>query len=192
MDFYMPTKVHLEKGCVKKYTKELTSLGTKALIVTGRSSSKKNGSLSDVTQVLTSEGVLYIIFDEIEENPSVETVMKGAKIGIEEHVDFVIGIGGGSPLDAAKGIALMIANPEDNESLLYEARPARHLPMVAVTTTAGTGSEVTPWAVLTRHSERTKQSITHRIFPDLALVDHTWPLFLETFSYVQQLMHYLI
>lgn len=177
MDFYMPTKVHLEKGCVKKYTKELTSLGTKALIVTGRSSSKKNGSLSDVTQALTSEGVLYIIFDEIEENPSVETVMKGAKIGIDEHVDFVIGIGGGSPMDAAKGIALMIANPEENESLLYESRPAPYLPVVAVPTTAGTGSEVTPWAILTRHDERTKQSIAHRIFPTLALVDYSYMAF---------------
>ena len=177
MDFYMPTKVHLEKGCVKKYTKELTSLGTKALIVTGRSSSKKNGSLSDITNALTSEGVLYIIFDEIEENPSVETVMKGAKIGIQEHADFVIGIGGGSPMDAAKAIALMIANPEESESLLYESRPAPVLPVVAVPTTAGTGSEVTPWAVLTRHSERTKQSISHRIFPTLALIDHSYMAF---------------
>ena len=177
MDFYMPTKVHLEKGCVKKYTKELTSLGTKALIVTGRSSSKKNGSLSDVTQALTSEGVLYIMFDEIEENPSVETVMKGAKIGIDEHVDFVIGIGGGSPMDAAKGIALMIANPEENESLLYESRPAPYLPVVAVPTTAGTGSEVTPWAILTRHDERTKRSLAHRIFPTLALVDYSYMAF---------------
>ncbi|MBE5956191.1 MAG: iron-containing alcohol dehydrogenase [Lachnospiraceae bacterium] len=177
MDYYMPTKVHLEKDSVKKHTKELTALGTKALIVTGRSSSKKNGSLNDVTQALTSEGVLYIIFDEIEENPSVETVMKGAKIGIEEHVDFVIGIGGGSPMDASKGIALMIANPEENESLLYDSRPARHLPVVAVPTTAGTGSEVTPWAILTRHDERTKQSIAHRIFPTLALVDHSYMAF---------------
>lgn len=177
MDFYMPTKVHLEKGCVKKYTKELTALGTKALIVTGRSSSKKNGSLSDVTQALTSEGVLYIIFDEIEENPSVETVMKGAKLGIDEHVDFVIGIGGGSPMDASKGIALMIANPEENESLLYESRPAPCLPVVAIPTTAGTGSEVTPWAILTRHDERTKQSIAHRIFPTLALVDYSYMAF---------------
>lgn len=177
MDFYMPTKVHLEKGCVKKHTKELTSLGTKALIVTGRSSSKKNGSLSDITNALTSEGVLYIIFDEVEENPSVETVMKASKIGIEEHVDFVIGIGGGSPMDAAKAIALMIANPDETEKLLYESRPAPVLPVVAVPTTAGTGSEVTPWAVLTRHSERTKQSISHKIFPTLALIDHSYVAF---------------
>lgn len=174
MDFYMPTKVHMEKDCIKKHAKELTTLGTKALIVTGHSSSKKNGSLTAVTEALSSEGVLYVIFDEIEENPSVETVMKAAALGIEEHVDFVIGIGGGSPMDAAKAIALMTANPEENESLLYESRPAPVLPVAAVPTTAGTGSEVTPYAILTLHSEQTKRSISHRIFPVLALADYSY------------------
>lgn len=177
MDFYMPTRVHMEKGCVKKYAKELTSLGTKALIVTGHSSSKKNGSLNDVTEVLSSQGVFYVIFDEIEENPSVETVMKAAALGIDEHVDFVIGIGGGSPMDASKAIALMIANPESNESLLYESTPAPVLPVVAIPTTAGTGSEVTPYSILTLHKEQTKRGISHRIFPVLALVDHTYLAF---------------
>lgn len=177
MDFYMPTKVHMEKDCVKKHKKELTSLGTKALIVTGHSSSKKNGSLNNVTEALSSEGVLYVIFDEIEENPSVETIMKAATLGIEEHVDFVIGIGGGSPMDASKAIALMIANPQENESLLYESKNAPVLPVVAVPTTAGTGSEVTPYAILTLHSEQTKRGISHRIFPVLALVDYTYLTF---------------
>ena len=177
MDFYMPTKVHMEKDCVKKHKKELTSLGTKALIVTGHSSSKKNGSLNNVTEALSREGVLYVIFDEIEENPSVETIMKAATLGIEEHVDFVIGIGGGSPMDASKAIALMIANPQENESLLYESKNAPVLPVVAVPTTAGTGSEVTPYAILTLHSEQTKRGISHRIFPVLALVDYTYLTF---------------
>lgn len=174
MDFYMPTKVHMEKDCIKKHTKELTALGTKALIVTGHSSSKKNGSLTAVTEALSSEGVLYVIFDEIEENPSIETVMKAQALGIEEHVDFVIGIGGGSPMDASKAIALMIANPNENASVLYESRLLPHLPVAAVPTTAGTGSEVTPYAILTIHSEKTKRSISHRIFPVLALVDFTY------------------
>lgn len=174
MDFYMPTIVRMETDCVKKHTKELTSLGTKALIVTGHTSSKKNGSLGDVTEALSSQGVLYVIFDEIEENPSVETVMKASALGIEEHVDFVIGIGGGSPMDASKAIALMIANPQDNETLLYESRPAPALPVVAVPTTAGTGSEVTPYSILTLHSEKTKRGISHRIFPTLALIDSSY------------------
>lgn len=177
MDFYMPTKVHFEKGCIKKHGKELTSLGTKALIVTGRHSSKKNGSLNDVTSTLAAEGVFYVIFDEVEENPSVETVMKAASLGIEEHVDFVIGVGGGSPMDAAKAIAVMIANPNESDALLYEAKNVPILPVVAIPTTAGTGSETTPWAVITRHDLQTKQSISHKVFPTLALVDYTYLAF---------------
>lgn len=177
MEFYMPTKVYVEKGSVKKHAKELASLGTKALIVTGRNSSKKNGSLNDVTKALSSEGVLYVIFDEVEENPSVETVMKATLLGIEEHVDFVIGIGGGSPMDAAKAIAVMVANPSESDALLYESRKVPILPVVAVPTTAGTGSETTPWAVITRHSHKTKQSISHRVYPTLSLVDFTYLAF---------------
>ena len=177
MNFYMPTKVYLEKGCVRKHAKELASFGTKAMIVTGRNSSKKNGSLNDVTAALNEEGTSYIIFDEIEENPSVETVMKAAAVAIEEHVEFIIGLGGGSPMDAAKAIALMAANPAEEASLLYESRNMPALPVVAVPTTAGTGSEVTPYSILTLHDEKTKRSISHRIFPVLALADYSYIAF---------------
>lgn len=177
MDFYMPANVHFEKGCIKKHAKELTALGTKALIVTGRNSSKKNGSLNEVTKALTSEGVLYVIFDEVEENPSVETVMKAAALGIEEHVDFIIGIGGGSPMDAAKAIAVMAANPQENATLLYTSKNVPILPVAAIPTTAGTGSETTPWAVITRHEHKMKQSISHKVFPTLALVDYSYLAF---------------
>ena len=177
MEFYLPTKVYVEKNSVKNHGKEMAALGTKALIVTGRNSSKKNGSLKDVTNTLSAEGVMYVIFDEVEENPSVECVMKAAQLGIEEHVDFVIGIGGGSPMDAAKAVAVMAANPYEDASLLYESRPVPMLPVVEVPTTAGTGSETTPWAILTRHSHKTKQSISHRVYPTVSLVDYTYLAF---------------
>lgn len=173
----MPTKVYVEKNSVKKHGKELAALGTKALIVTGHNSSKKNGSLNDVTKTLAAEGVMYVIFDEVEENPSVESVMKATQLGLEEHVDFIIGIGGGSPMDAAKAVAVMVANPSEDASLLYESRTVSILPVVEVPTTAGTGSETTPWAILTRHSHKTKQSIAHRVYPTLSLVDYTYLAF---------------
>lgn len=174
MKLYMPTLVYHEQNCVKQHSKELASIGTKALIVTGRHSSKQNGSLRDVEQALTEHGIPYVIFDEIEENPSVETVMKARKIGIAEKVDFVIGVGGGSPMDASKAIALMITNKEAQASILYEAVELPCIPVVAVPTTAGTGSEVTPYAILTLHEQKTKRSISHKIFPVLALVDSTY------------------
>lgn len=171
MKFYMPTKVYCENDCVAKHAKELAALGSKALIITGRHSSRINGSLDDVIKALDSEQTPWIIFDDIEENPSIETVMKATAVGIENQVDFVIGLGGGSPMDAAKAIAMMIANPDKDETVLYNNLELLNLPVAEIPTTAGTGSEVTPWAILTIHSQRTKKSISHQIFPALALMD---------------------
>lgn len=171
MLLFMPTKVYSEKDCVKNHGKELASYGKKALLVTGKHSAKENGSLADVLAALEAENLDYVQFDEIEENPSVETIMKARTFGLQEKVDFVIGIGGGSPLDAAKAISLMIANPQKTEEALYEAASLPYLPVVCVPTTCGTGSEVTPYAILTLHKQKTKQSISHRIYPQLALLD---------------------
>ena len=174
MNLYIPTLIYSEKGCVKNHGKELAVAGNKAFIITGKHSSRVNGSLKDVTDVLEAEGKAYVIFDDIEENPSIETVMKAREIGINEHVDYVIGIGGGSPLDACKAIAMMIANPQENEKVLYENKPLRALPVITVPTTAGTGSEVTPYSILTIHENRTKKSISHKIYPVMALIDYTY------------------
>ena len=171
MLLYMPTKVYSEAGCVKKHGKEMVAFGNKAMLVTGKHSAKVNGSQKDVEEVLSQEGISYIIFDEVEENPSIETVMKAREIGIKEHVDFVIGIGGGSPLDAAKAIALMIANPKETEDVFYADKKLSHLPVVCIPTTCGTGSEVTPYSILTIHKKQTKKGIKHRVYPALALLD---------------------
>ena len=171
MRFFDPSNVFIEHDCVKAHKKELAAMGKKAFIITGRHSAKTNGSQDDVTDVLTEAGIPYIIFDEVEENPSVETVAKASAIGKEAGVDFVIGIGGGSPLDAGKAIALLVANPQETEECLYTRKNLKALPYAAVPTTCGTGAEVTPNAVLTRHALKTKGSISYQIFPDLALVD---------------------
>lgn len=170
MYFYLPTKIYSERDCVKKYAEEWTALGKHALIVTGRSSAY-NGSLADVTEALEERNTAYSIFNQVEENPSIETVMKAKMLGIQQQADFVIGIGGGSPMDAAKAIALMIAQKDQNEEFLYQKGTDEALPVVAVPTTCGTGSEVTPYSILTIHKEHTKASIAHRIFPRYALID---------------------
>jgi alcohol dehydrogenase len=108
----------------------------------------------------------------VEENPSVETVMKGRDLGLSRGADFVIGIGGGSPMDAAKAIALMIRCKDAGADYLYDSSAVTDaLPVVCIPTTCGTGSEVTAVSVLTRHSIRAKGSIPHKIFPRLALLD---------------------
>ena len=173
MRFYVPTDIYVEKDCVKNHAKELLAIGKRALIVTGHSSAKANGSLNDVTEVLNNGGVAYQIFDEVEENPSTDTVGKGAQIARDFGADFIIGIGGGSAIDAAKAMAILLVNPSVIADELHKApaKPLGHAPVVAVPTTCGTGSEATPVAIITNHKINLKKSIPHRIFPVLALVD---------------------
>lgn len=173
MRFYVPTDIYVEKDCVKNHAKEMLAVGKRALIVTGHSSAKANGSLNDVTEVLNDGGVAYQIFDEVEENPSTDTVGKGALAARNFNADFIIGIGGGSAIDAAKAMALLIVNPGLNADDLHKtpSHPLNHAPVVAVPTTCGTGSEATPVAIITNHKINLKKSIPHRIFPVLALVD---------------------
>ena len=173
MRFYVPTDIYVEKDCVKNHAKDLLAVGKRALIVTGHSSAKANGSLNDVTEVLNNGGVAYQIFDEVEENPSTDTVGKGAQIARDFGADFIIGIGGGSAIDAAKAMAILLVNPSVIADELHKApaKPLGHAPVVAVPTTCGTGSEATPVAIITNHKINLKKSIPHRIFPVLALVD---------------------
>ena len=172
MELYMPTKVYSEENCVIRHGAELSALGKKAMIVTGRSSAVKCGALQDVIQALGETP--YILFDRVEENPSIETVMEARKIAMENGVDFFIGIGGGSPMDASKAISLMTRNPQATEDVFYKAEPLPHFPVACVPTTCGTGSEVTPYAILTRHALQTKKGISHKIFPALALLDEKY------------------
>lgn len=169
-EFYMPAHMYCGKDCILENKEVFRSFGKKALIVTGRQSAKVNGAQADIVTALESVGKEWVLFDEIEENPSVETVVRAAEIGKAENVDFVIGIGGGSPMDAAKAIACLVANPEKDSSILF-GEPAPHLPVIAVPTTAGTGSETTQFSIVTLHEKRTKSSIAQKIFADASFLD---------------------
>lgn len=171
LKFFMPTKVLMGKGVVLNNSNLLKKFGNKALIVTGRYSSKKNGSLDDVVSALKKENMDYIIFDEIEENPSVESVAKAAQLGKNENVDFIIGIGGGSPLDASKAIGVMIKNKDLTSETLFSSEVLESIDIVCVPTTAGTGSETTQYAIITDHKNKTKRNLGQSIFAKLALVD---------------------
>ena len=170
--FYMPVRVFDEEDCINKNREELSKLGNKAMLVSGRNSARKSGALQDITEALNRLKISWVEFPEVEENPSVETVMKAREIGIAEKVDFVIGIGGGSPMDAAKAIALMIKNKEKNRHYLFEAgNSSAHLPLAMVPTTCGTGSEVTPFSILTNHAAHSKGGIPYKIFANVAFID---------------------
>ena len=171
MYFYIPTKIYQEEGCVRAHGQELAALGSRALIVTGKHSSRKNGSLQDAVSVLKEHNIPDLVFDDIEENPSVETVVKAKEAGLSFGADFLIGIGGGSPMDASKAIALWMKHPDQPAGFLYTKGDTDSLPVAAIPTTCGTGSEATPWAILTRHALKIKQGIARPVFPVLALCD---------------------
>lgn len=176
MFFNMTTIFYCEKNCVANHKDDLIKFGKKALIVTGKHSSKLNGSLKDVTDALDSNETEYLVYDKIEENPSVECIMDAVESAKSFSPDYVIGIGGGSPLDASKSIALMLANTDKSHLLLTDKSMPHNeaLPVVCVPTTCGTGSEVTPYSILTFHDKQTKSSIPHLIFPKLSLGDPTY------------------
>ena len=172
LNSYMPVKLVTGRGCVRSGAKELAKLGGACLIVTGRSSAKACGALQDVTDTLDANGQRWVLFDGIGQNPRLTDCMAAAEMAIAAGADFVLGIGGGSALDAAKCIAVLAANPGMTQAQLY-AFDWQNSPLkiAAVGTTAGTGSEVTKVSVITTPDGRKKSFHHEAIFPALSLGD---------------------
>lgn len=171
MQFYMPVRVYEGPECVRSHLEVFRGAGSRALLVTGRRAARDCGALADVCSVLDACGIGQMLYDEVEENPSVETVMQARSFGLSGGADLVIGIGGGSALDAAKAVALMLRHPAEDAAYLYGSSETDRLPLILIPTTCGTGSEVTGVSVLTIHARKTKGSISHSIFADAALID---------------------
>jgi alcohol dehydrogenase class IV len=170
--FFMPTKVYLGTDCIKQNMAEFGQWGKRAFVVTGRNSARVSGALADVTSVLEQQGIDYQVFDQIEENPSLAVVEAGGQAALQFKPDVVIGIGGGSPLDAAKAIAALAVNNIAARDLYDGGFAMQPLPLIAVPITAGTGSEVTPYSILTDDERQTKRSFAHPgIFPKIAFLD---------------------
>jgi len=191
---FMPVKLVTGAGCVRASAKELAKLGKVCLIVTGKKSAKASGALQDVTETLERNDQSWVLFDEIGQNPRLADCMAAAEKAIAAGADFVLGIGGGSALDAAKCISVLAANPGMTQAQLYAFDWANTpLKIVAVGTTAGTGSEVTKVSVITTPEGR-KKSIHHEaIFPALSLGDPSYtmsvPLMVTRATAVDVLAH---
>ena len=171
--YFMPTKVIAGQGCIVEQAAAMKALGTKALIVTGARSATLNGSQDDVVRALEANGQPYLVFNQVMSNPTVQCAYDGASMARENGCDFFIAIGGGSPMDAAKAMALLTAQDKEiPPAEIFSTAYTKALPVVAVPTTAGTGSEVTQYAILTNDAAETKTSIaTPLIFPALAYLD---------------------
>ena len=176
--YFMPADTYFGRNCISEHKEAMQKLGKKAMLVTGKHSAKKNGSQKDMTEALDALGIQWVLFDEIGENPDEDTICRGAALAVQEKVDFFIGIGGGSPMDASKAISVMAAHPEKGKNVFFEAGLSA-FPVVAVPTTAGTGSEVTQYSIVTFHEKRTKSSIAPKIFAKVAYLD---PKYMDTLS----------
>lgn len=153
-DFYMPTKVLFGPGRLNDLHLQILP-GKKALIVTSQGKSvKKYGYLQRVQNELDLAQVEYILFDQIRPNPTVENVMDGVQMAKNHGCDFVLALGGGSVMDCSKCIALMMENVGDiwdfSQSQHGKKQVPTHnaAPLVCITTSAGTASEVDMGAVI--------------------------------------------
>ena len=175
--FHVPTKVLFGAGVLKNLHEEKLP-GKKALVVISNGkSTRTNGSLAALEAELDAAGVAHVLFDKIQANPLEPTVQEGVEFGRAQGVDFVVGLGGGSVMDAAKAIAAMI--PQQGGRVwdymatgTSEHRPfnAPLLPFVAITTSAGTGSEVDAGSVITSPVTHEKGAFFSQC-PALAVVD---------------------
>lgn len=179
---YMPVQIVSGKDCLKNNYKLLENMGKSCLIVTGGSSAKKCGALSDAVEVLEKLGISYSVFDGITENPYTADCHRAGERAREIGADFILGIGGGSPLDASKAVAIYSSNPDLSPADIYLRKyDNKPLPVALVGTTSGTGSEVTGVAVLTDSSVNLKKSISgHDCYAVVSFCDYTYT---ETMPY---------
>ena len=161
--FYMPPVNLIGAGALTQAVVELSQLGFKhALIVTDKPLVEL-GYAGDLQQALAKHDIKSSLFDEVQANPTTGNVEAGLVQLREQQCDFVISLGGGSPHDCAKGIALVASNGgdiRDYEGVDRSAKP--QLPLVAINTTAGTASEVTRFCIITDEKTHIKMAIVDK------------------------------
>lgn len=158
--YYLPVNLIFGTGKLAELGPKTAEYGKKALIVTGQSSTKKSGLLDQAIALLKSSGVASVVFDRVEQNPLTSTAYRGAEIAKMEGCDVIVGIGGGSIMDAAKSIAFLAMNEGDIWDYIYNRKTSdKALPIILVPTTCGTGSEGNGFAVLSNPENGDKKSL---------------------------------
>ncbi len=177
-DFSIPTKVLFGVGKLDELKRENLFGKLALVVVSAEDAARGAGVLDRVLAALKHQNIEYMIFDKVRPNPSKSHVMEAAQLARDNFCDVVVGVGGASVVDSAKAIALMARNPGDLWDYVVtgsgKGRPVKNkaLPIVAVMTTAGTGSEIDPWLDVT--NEETREKIGFGVpstFPRLSVVD---------------------
>ena len=173
--YHVPTKLHFGVNVLAEAGALVRSFGTHALLVTMKIEPFMAPSLAILKKSLEDAGVAVSSFDGAIPNPTLASVEAGSRIAREAGVDVVVGLGGGSAMDTAKAIAVGATHDGSLWDYIWssDTQPSKKtLPIVAIPTTSGTGSQVTQVSVFTNEDKRYKAAIFNdEIFPDLAIVD---------------------
>ena len=177
--FDIPTKLRFGSGALNSLHKMGLSGKTALIVITNGKSTQRNGYLARVEEQLDKIGIRYIVYDRVTANPRLENVNEGAALARENGCDLIVGLGGGSAMDCAKAIALAAVNEGDfwdyaaGKTGKRKPFTQKPLPMVAITTTAGTGSEIDPWFVITKTETNEKSGMGYPpySYPTFAIVD---------------------
>ena len=169
--FTIPGTTYIGDGALVAAGSDICALGTKALIVTGQSMIKQ-GFMKVLTDILEQNGVGYVIDSKISGEPTDVMIEEGLLLYQENACDFIIGFGGGSPLDSAKAIGAMVTNPgkisDYNGKVIQNPIPS----LAAIPSTAGTGSEVTQFTIISDTKNQIKMLLKGSVLlPDIAVVD---------------------
>jgi 1,3-propanediol dehydrogenase len=170
--FLVPARIYYGEGSIEQASESLVNLGKKALIVASKSSVTL-GYIKKVVDILDKDSVESVIYDEVNTEPDDKKVMTGVGIYKDEKCDFLIAIGGGSPIDAAKAIGLMATNPGKISDYMGLGKVINPMPpLAAIPTTSGTGSEATKFTIITDTATDVKMLIgSPYLIPEVAIVD---------------------
>ena len=172
-NYNLPVNILFGRGRINEVGSEVAKYGKKALIVTGRGSTKKSGLLDKTVNLLKEAKIECEIFDKVAQNPLTTTVYEGVDVIKETGCDVILGLGGGSIMDAAKSIAFSAKNPGDISEYIFGIKQGTEaLPIVLVPTTCGTGSEGNCFSVLTNPETKDKKSLrTNAIIAKASIID---------------------
>jgi alcohol dehydrogenase len=182
-DFYLPVETLFGSGRLDTLGEVAKRYGYRAIIITGKDSTKENGALERAIHSLKRWGAEEVIlYDRVEPNPTDQMVNEASALVVENKIDYIVGLGGGSALDTAKAVSIVSSNegyawdyvnyPEGPRLIPYFNRP-----VICIPTTAGTGSEVNRYSVISNPKRKEKLVISHSLnYPKVALIDPTLTL----------------
>jgi alcohol dehydrogenase class IV len=174
-NYFQPTEIRFGSGRLNEVGQAAARWGKRCLLVTVPEFPAFSPLYARVKDLLRNAGLAIAHFDGVIPNPTTEVITAGARLAKEHGADVVLGLGGGSSMDSAKAIAVEATHPGTAWDYLFfrEIQPTeKTIPVLAVTTTSGTGSQVTQVAVVTNPAEKNKSALSHPIlYPKVSIVD---------------------